>query len=133
MLQPSRKTNIMRYNGGELAAIVKMAISMAAADGYFADEEKEAIFHELANFGVTPEQAAHLLIRAKEMDASEAFSILSAMGTEQKKYVTGFLAVIMASDGDIDESEVKMWQLISVLAKLPDMTFPEALAFWNNN
>ena len=41
MLQPSRKTNIMRYNGGELAAIVKMAISMAAADGYFADEEKE--------------------------------------------------------------------------------------------
>ena len=40
----------MTYSGQQLAALVKMGISMAAADGRFADEEKIAIVMELANF-----------------------------------------------------------------------------------
>lgn len=123
----------MRYSGKELSAIVKMAISMAAADGKFAEEETTAIFFELANFGVTKSQFAQILVRARDMEASEAFATIACMDEEQKKYVTGYLAVIMVADGDIDDSEVKMWQLISLLAQLPTMDVNDALEFWRNH
>lgn len=106
---------------------------MAAADGKFAKEEKTAIFFELANFGVTESQFAKILIRARDMEASEAFAIIACMNDEQKRYVTGYLAVVMVADGDIDDSEIKMWQLISLLAQLPSMTINEALDFWRNH
>lgn len=79
----------MTYNGQQLAALVKMGVSMAAADGKFADEERVAIVMELANFGVSIEQAKSLLSTAQLMDVGEAFSILSSMTNEQKKYATG--------------------------------------------
>ena len=106
---------------------------MAAADGRFAEEEKIAIIMELANFGVSKDQATALVAGAQLMDAAEAISILSNMTNEQKKYATGYLAVIMASDGDIAESEVKMWQLICTLSNFPTMNIAEALNFWNNH
>ena len=123
----------MTYKGQQLAALVKMGVSMAAADGRFAEEEKIAIVMELAAFGVTPNQAEGLLKAAQSMDTSEAFSILSSMNTEQKKHATGYLAAIMASDGDIADSEVKMWQLICTLCCFPSMNIGEALHFWTNN
>lgn len=122
----------MIYNGKQLAALVKMGIAMAAADGKFTDEEKIAIAMELANFGVDEQKAPILLMSAQDMDAGEAFSILSSMDTEQKKYATGYLAVIMTVDG-IAESEIKMWKLISTLANFPPMNVQEALEFWNNH
>lgn len=123
----------MTYNGQQLAALVKMGISMAAADGRFADEERIAIIMELANFGVTQNQAQSLLSTAQLMDAAEALSILSSMTNEQKKYATGYLAVIMTSDGDIDPSEVKMWQVVCTLSSFPTMNISEALNFWNQH
>lgn len=129
----AQNVNIMTFNGNELAAIIKMAVSMAAADGRFDDEEKKSIFEELLDFGVRPNDQAVLTIAARDMEASEAFATIARMTDLQKKYVTGFLAVIMVSDGQVDESEVKMWQLISALAGLPTMTISEALDFWRNH
>ena len=123
----------MTYNGKELAAIIKMALSMSIADGKFDEEEKKSIFTELLTFGVAPEDQLVLTMAADEMDASEAFATISRMSDEQKRYVTGFLAVIMLSDGRIDDSEVKMWKLISALAGLPTMNIGEALDFWQNH
>ena len=123
----------MTFNGKQLAALVKMGISMAAADGKFADEEKAAIVFELAQFGVSADQAQGLLLVAQAMDASEALSVLSSMTNEQKKYATGYLAVIMASDGEIADSEVKMWQLICTLSSFPTMNIGEALNFWRQH
>lgn len=122
----------MTYNGKQLAALIKMGIAMAAADGRFTDEEKIAIAMELANFGVDEQIVPFLLSSAQEMDAAEAFTVLSSMDTEQKKYATGYLAVIMAVDG-IEESEINMWKLISTLAGFPPMTIQQALEFWNNH
>ena len=110
-----------------------MAISMAAADGKYAEEEKNAIFFELATFGVTKTQFVQILTLAQGMKASEAFATIACMDDEQKKYVTGYLAVIMVADGDIDDSEVKMWQLISLLAQLPTMSINDALDFWRSH
>lgn len=43
----------MTFEQKEFAAIVRLAISMAAADGVFAENEKKAIALELARFGVS--------------------------------------------------------------------------------
>lgn len=51
----------------------------------------------------------------------------------KKKYVTGFFAAVMTADKDIDDSEVKLWSLISLLADLPTMTIAEALTFWSTH
>lgn len=123
----------MTYTGHQLAAIVRMAITMASADGKFVEEEKNAISMELTNFGVDPLECASILIKSRDMEASEALATIAAMNYEQKKYVTGYLAVIMVADGEIAESEVKMWSLISLLANLPEMTLNEALDFWNTH
>ena len=123
----------MNYSGLELASVVKVAIDMAAVDGIFADEERVLIINELSKFGVDPLQAAQLLIRARDMKPSEAISIIGKMNSEQKKYVSGFLAAIMVSDGNIAESEVKLWTLVSLFASLPDMDVAEALEFWNTH
>lgn len=43
----------MTFEKKEFAAIVRLAISMAAADGVFAENEKKAIALELARLGVS--------------------------------------------------------------------------------
>jgi uncharacterized tellurite resistance protein B-like protein len=123
----------MELQGKQLAALVKMAFSMAAVDGKFADEEKAAITFGMAEFGLSKELILGCVAVAKDMEVSEAFSILSSMNTSQKKYATGFLATVMAADGDIADDEIKMWQLICTLAQFPTMTVAEALNFWKNN
>jgi len=123
----------MTYSGLELAALVKMGVAMASADGKFAEEEKIAIVMELAAFGVGQSDVEGLLRVSQTMEASQAFGILASMTTEQKKYATGYLAAIMASDGEIADSEVKMWQLICTLGSFPTMNAHEALSFWHSH
>lgn len=123
----------MQFNGKELTAIAKMAASMAAADGNFDKVEFEEVIKELIRFGVDSTQAAAILAGADNMEASDAFATISAMTTTQKKYVSGFWAAIMLSDGKIEDSEVKMWQLICTLTRCPTMSAGEALEFWQNN
>lgn len=123
----------MTFSIIELSAMVKLGTAVAAADGRIAEEEKMAIAFELSSFGVTQDEIKPLLAAAQAMNSGEAISLVSAMTLMQKKYVTGYLAVVMAADGKVEDSEVKMWSLISMLANLPTMTVSEALDFWNNN
>lgn len=123
----------MEYTGKQLSALVKLGVAMASADGKVADEETFAISAELAKFGVTANEVMMLLKGAKEMSPADALTIISAMNSEQKKYATGYLAVIMVSDGEIADSETKLWQLICALGGFPAMTLEEALNFWKNN
>lgn len=66
---------------------------------------------------------------ADALDFGHAIAVISAMNQEQKKYVTGYLATIMAADGEIADSEVSLWRLISTLANLPAMNIGEAITF----
>ena len=99
-------------------------------DGNFADEEKALMKDELKGFGCDDLDVLAIVAKSREMTASEAFAIIDKMDVEQKKYVAGYLAAIMTSDGDIADSEVAMWQLISSLANLPTMTIGQAVSFW---
>lgn len=123
----------MTFNGAELAAMVKLALAMAQADGYVSDEEKLAIALDLTKFGVKNDSTKAILAAAAVIEASDALKLVSQMGYEQKKYVTGYLAVIMAADGKVADSEMKMWRLVSALCNLPTMSVGEALTFWKNN
>lgn len=123
----------MEYKGIELSAIVKLANAMVMADGKVANEEIAAMSIELAKFGVDENAAKSIIGAADAMEYGHAVAVVAAMNLEQKKYVTGYLAFIMAADGEIATSEVSMWQLLSTLAQLPTMTVAEALLFWNNH
>lgn len=123
----------MKYTGIELSAIVKLANAMVIADGKVANEEIAAMSIELAKFGVDENAAKSIIGAADAMEYGHAVAVVAAMNLEQKKYVTGYLAFIMAADGEIAASEVSMWQLLSTLAQLPTMTVAEALLFWNNH
>lgn len=123
----------MKYTGIELSAIVKLANAMIMADGKVANEEIAAMSIELAKLGVDENAAKSIIGAADAMEYGHAVAVVAAMNLEQKKYVTGYLAFIMAADGEIAATEVSMWQLLSTLAQLPTMTVAEALLFWNNH
>lgn len=114
-----------------MAAIFKMGLAVANSDGNVANEELAAIALHLAEFGVT--DCEPVARAASEMDAAESIRVISNMTTEQKKYVCGFLAAVVVADGKIQESEVKVWQLVSTLCKLPTMSMADALDFWAKN
>ena len=120
----------MEYTGEQLAALTKVGVAMTLADGKITEEEKLALSMELVSFGVQQLDAVAILSNAKSMDFDAALAILSSMSDEQKKYATGYLATIMAIDGDVDDSEVKLWQLICTLGGFPAMNIGEALSFW---
>lgn len=123
----------MRFRGNELAALVKLGVAMAAADGHVDDCENEAIKHELENFNLDGLETIGILASAQEMEPGEAVIILGGMDNEKKKYACGYLAAIMAADGEIDPSELKLWKLVSTFASFPTMTISEALAFWTTH
>lgn len=39
----------------------------------------------------------------------------------------------MAVDGEIADSEIELWRLISTFAELPTMSISEATDFWRNH
>lgn len=123
----------MTFNEPQMVAMVNLAKAMVAADGKVEKAELAAIALELTKFGIAGETTKRILANAELINSSTAIAIVSAMDSEQKKYVTGYLAFIMAVDGEIAPSEVALWSLISTLANLPTMTVGQALQFWKEN
>lgn len=111
----------MQFNGLELSAIVKLAKAMVAVDGKVEKSELSVMALEMVKFGVNPDAGMDFWNLADALDFGHAIAVISAMNQEQKKYVTGYLATIMAADGEIADSEVTLWRLISTLANLPAM------------
>lgn len=123
----------MKFTGEQLTAILKLGTLMIAADGKVTEEEKNSLLGELLSFNVPPEKAALMFIATQEMETTEPIMIISNLNLEQKKYVTGYLAMLMTSDGDIDDSELKLWRVISSICRLPKMTIEEAVSFWTTH
>ena len=120
----------MQFNRLQLSAILKVGICMINADGKVEEKESKVLCMGMAEFGVSEDDFKLLLALADAMTAPTMLATLAALNEEQKKYVCGFLATIMISDGNIDDSEVKLWQLTSSLADFPTMTIAEAAKFW---
>ncbi len=123
----------MEFSANQLAAIAKLGIAMSAADGKFAEEEKKMLTLELIRFGVSRVEAIGIMTVAQNMDIQAAYDEVRKMNLNQKKYVTGYLAAIMACDGEIADVERALWSLISSLCDLPIMNMGDALKFWKEN
>ncbi len=123
----------MQFNGIQLAAITKAAYAMIAADGRIDDSETRLLVQELRSFGVSQEDAKNFATVGMAMEPTTMLVTLSAMSDEQKKYVCGFLGSLMVVDGNIDDAEMKIWQLTSSLMKCPTMSLHEALEYWQKN
>lgn len=122
----------MEFTKLEMSAIVKLAKVMVMADGRVDEKEMKLMTNELLRFGVPINDVSSLLDLGDNMEYSDAIKIISAMSDYEKKYVTAYLGVMIAIDGDIDESETKMWSLISVLCELPTMSINDAVTFMKN-
>ena len=117
----------MIFNGKELIAIIKMAKAMVEADGKIEPSEVTMMAVELARFGVPENQLKTLLKASDNMETSQALVLINEMDEERKKYVASYLGVIMVSDGDVNEQELILWNLVSTLCSLPEMNITEAI------
>lgn len=120
----------MTFTSIEMAAIAKLALAMAAADGKVEKKELTYIALEMARFGV--KDADSILKGADEMDPTIALSVVSKMTETEKKYVAAYLGTLMAVDGDIDDKELALWRLTSTLCGLPTMNIKEAVSHIEN-
>lgn len=123
----------MQFTTLELSAALKVGFCMANADGKVEKEEMKVLAIGMAEFGVDEDQFKLLVTLADAMAPATMVSTLAAMDESQKKYVCGFLATIMISDGDIDDSEVKLWQMTSSICGFPTMTIAEAAEYWRTH
>ena len=121
----------MEFNDNEISAILKAGHAMVEADGRIDPKELEILFEGLAD-GVAARRE-ELFRHADGMETVEMMAILSAMTEGQKRYVSGYLASIMISDNDIDEMEMRLWQLLSNLCGFPRTSIREAVSFWSKN
>ncbi|MBQ9585501.1 MAG: TerB family tellurite resistance protein [Muribaculaceae bacterium] len=122
----------MKFTGEELAAVLKMAVAMIGADGRSDEKEMEVVREELTRFGTSPQQMLDLTKDAQMMEFERAVGIISKFDIERKKYVSSYLAVIMIADGKIDDKEVALWQLVSLLCGFPEMDLNQAVDFMNS-
>lgn len=123
----------MQFNQLQLAAMAKVGKSMALADGKLEKEELMVMAAGFAEFGIHGDDFKLILSLADSMNPEQMLSTLSNLNIEQKKFVCGFLSTIMIADGEIDESEEKLWQLTSMFANFPTMTIKEASDYWRTH
>lgn len=122
----------LSFNRFEYAAIVKLAVVMASADGKVHDNEKMMMTAESLRFGLGGEKLVEILNLAKELTPSDAISFVSKMDNIHKRYVAAYLGTMVAIDDDIDNKEIQYWTLVSTLADLPTMNIAEAQEYMSN-
>lgn len=122
----------MQFTGQELAAVMKLGIAMISADGRTDEREMEVVRNELSRFGASVGQMLSLTREAQQMKSETAISIISDFDPERKKYVASYLAVIMIADGEIDDKELALWQMATLLCGLPEMDINQAVDNMNN-
>lgn len=115
-----------------LMAIAKLANAMIAADGKVAENEMYTWTVEMERLGVPREEFAKIFEASEEMPFSEALRVVTSLNAEQKRYIGAFLGSLMAVDGEIDNDELKLWQLVSTFCDLPTMSVREALTFMSS-
>lgn len=122
----------LSFNRFEYAAIVKLAVVMASADGNVHDNEKLMMMAESMRFNMSGEKFKEVLELTKELTPSDAISFVSKMDNVHKRYVAAYLGTMMAIDGDIDDKEIQFWTLVSTLADLPTMNVAEAQQYMSD-
>lgn len=126
----------MKLKDNELIAITHLAFYIISADGIATEEEYSALGTELLTFGLDSEKIAQVIEASNLMTLEEAVTIARLMNSPQKTYACSVMGLLVASDGDIDDDEMKVWQQIVETCGFPDMSIQDALEnvnFLNKN
>lgn len=116
----------MHFTNSELAAIARMALYIAKADGQQHQKESDAIYSELGRFGIASDDLPTILVHALNLPFDEASQIISSFSQEEKRYVTAYLGALICVDDNVSDSEMKLWQTISCRCNLPTMSLYDA-------
>ena len=117
----------MKLNEKELIAITHLAFYVISADGIATEDEFSAVSTELLTFGLDPDDIVKTINAANDMTLEEAVAICRTMKSPQKTYACSVMGYIVASDGDIDDDEMKVWAEIVDKCDFPDMSIQDAL------
>lgn len=122
----------LQFSHREMAAIIALAKAMALADGSLDKREVSMMSKEALRFGIAPKDFMNLLQKSDGMAPEETFAVIAVMNDAQKRYVTAYLGTMMAIDGNIDDAEMKLWNFVSLICKLPPMNIIDAIAYMHS-
>lgn len=126
------RTENLQFSRQEMAAIIQIAGAMAGADGEAHPNEKKMMINEAKRFNIDADEFSSLLNIASNLEGTDALATISTMTDAQKRYVCAYLGTLIAIDGDVDDKERALWQLISTLYKLPTMSIADAIEYMAN-
>lgn len=122
----------MKFSKKELEAVLKITVAMASADGVVTEIETNFIAYELSRFGVEPAQTGALINETVALPFETAISVIKSLDEEQKYYVCAFMAGVMSCDGEVDTTELRLWQYTCQLCSLPHTTLDDAIEYMHN-
>lgn len=131
-LKHTVRTENLQFSRQEMAAIIQIAGAMAGADGEAHPNEKKMMLNEAKRFNIDADEFSILLNIASNLEGTDALATISTMTDAQKRYVCAYLGTLIAIDGDVDDKERALWQLISTLCKLPTMSIIDAIEYMAN-
>ena len=95
----------MDYNKKEKEAIVGVLSAIMYADGLIDSKEVDCLSRVKYDLGIADDS----IIAGQEMDPREAFNVISAMGDDKKKEVTGMLMRMVYSDTELNVDEYTLF------------------------
>ena len=115
------------FNAVELAAIARIAISMAEADGHVDTRELNVIGRALRQYGVPHDIAVAICAAAITANEANAIAVVSEMSMLQKADLVAWLMAVIVADGVIAESEIAKLRSLGVRCGFPTDVMEDAL------
>ncbi len=122
----------MYFSYDEKRAVYCIAKAMVLADNNVDRNEMQVLVQEMRRMGCSQDELIQIEESNSSIKPTVALARISEMSSEKKRYVCAFLGAMMIVDGDVDESEKKLWGLVSAFCEFPEMTVGEAVKYMAN-
>ena len=115
------------FDAVELAAIARIALSMAEADGHVDPRELDAIGGALSQYGVPRNTALAICAAAVTANEANAIAVVAGMTLLQKTDLIVWLLAVIVADGVIAESEIEKFRSLGIRCGFPTDVMEDAL------
>lgn len=122
----------MYFSYEEKRAVYCIAKAMVLADNNINKNEMQVLVGEMVRMGCSQEELIKIEQNNSSIKPTTALARISEMSSEKKRYICAFLGALMVVDGEVDDSEKKLWGLVSTFCEFPEMTVGEAVQYMAN-
>lgn len=106
----------------DLAAILSLAAYLSSADDDATVEEVTAAMSAFSNeFALSDEQKYALAKAGRAMSLLESLDVVNSLGPNEKQFAANVLAEVVIVDGQLTESEKKMYWQFARICELPEI------------